>query len=74
MVEEIKIQYKLKAKDGSTYLSKGYTLEEIEDCCEVSEMIWSKESECSCTLSESNPSCECGGYLGEWNDEVDLRS
>jgi hypothetical protein len=69
---EIKIKYKLKAKDGSTYTSRPYTLKEIEDCCEVEEMIWSNESKCSCCLSESNPSCECGGYLGDWDDDVEF--
>jgi hypothetical protein len=72
MAEEIKIKYKLKAKDGSIYITQSYTLEEIENCSYVENMIWQKESKCYCLLSENNPSCICGGYLGDWNDEVEF--
>jgi hypothetical protein len=69
---DILITYKLKAKDNSIYISKSYTLEEIENSCDIKEMIWENESECVCSFNENNNSCDCCGYLGTWNDEVEF--
>lgn len=63
MGREIKIRYVLKSQDDEIYVTMDYKLKELEDCCEVEDMIISKDGECVCLLNESDAYCDCGGFF-----------